>query len=503
MYLTLVRKSDLSIPNNPIPWFNTLEKDQVIFVFPLSLLERNDYYLSIRDQFGSINHHTYAKQTLVKETAARKPEFDASGKLNVSVQKIAAPTVYTSDLNALPRSPEYTKWLPTGFNEVMFWEPIDLGMCIEVWLHSGGSDKMYRTRVQNILDDSSILKRIPVFTKNIYSDIKDTNLRYKGCYDNKLIEYYKSLKGPFCRSDMYIGNSASMYSKPKESIVWRILHLDGLKGIAYNCKVDNDIIKYVRNPDLLMWFINQQELEYMQFFADGKKNGKSDTQLNEEFKQKYIVEQPNYPPFRFNFTDDPKFVIQTNKSSPFYGIVKIIIDQMERDLEYALYGHRPTDEEYFDDLIKVYDSIQENYGRFLELVKVIYRRIGETQGALVSYVLLDCLYHPSAKESLIRIENELTEVMKKRPLQKDLDVLMSGNVIEGVTNIEQLDEYVHSYTKSALPGNIHNLILAYKLYLMKVNKLVKFIEEELGNVYKKCHVASLVEKHLSRQTKPN
>lgn len=505
VYLTLVRKSDLEIKNNFIPWFNGPGKDQIIFVFPLSLLERNDYYLSLRDQFGSINHHTYAKQTLVKQTAARKPEIDSRGNLKVSVQKANAPTIFTLDVNTLPRSPEYTQWLPTGFNEVMFWEPIDLKMCIEVWLHPGSSD--YRKYILDTLS-TSILNELPVFTKNTYDNVQKTGggdggdlIRYqKGCYDKKLIDYYKSLKAPFCRSDMYIGNNGAMFYKPKENAVWRISHLNGVKGIAHNCKIDKDIIKYVRNPDLLMWFISQRELEYMRFFAEGKKKGKSSEQLNEEFRQKYILDQPKYPPFRFGFTEDPSLVIQTNKGSPFYGIVQIIVDQMERELEFALSGHQPTHEQHNEDLVKVYDSIQETYGRFLELVKVIYGKVAQKQGILAAYVLLDCLYHPSAKASLDRINEKLKEVLKTRPLQKDLDRLMSGSVIKGVTDIEELDEYVNSYTKSTLPE--HNLILAYKLYLMRINKLVSFIEEELGSVYKQCHTKTLVEKYL-KQTKPN
>ena len=495
VFMTLVRKSDFD-RKNPIFWFNKTDRDQVILVFPLTLLERNDYYLNLRDQFGDINHQTFSKQTLITKKGVKTYKFEErSGEVKdiVPTNKIKI-FPQNPKLDKLLRSPEHVPGLPLGFNEIMFWNPVHLSMCIEIWLHPGGTFG-YNTKATTIINESSILKTRPIIAgTNFYKDIENSKDRLLGCEDDELIEKMKTLRAPFCRSGIFTGYNSHLYT-PSKNIIWRDKHLYLLQNIAYNCGMKEDIIKRIRNPDILTWYIKLIEDEYLYFFLDMKKKGIPNEDMDNEFISLFMRDRETikHPPFSTSLLKGKTEIESINQRSPFYGIVQIIIDQMEKELEMALSGKHLSDTENEEMILDVFYKIRDKYRQFLDMVNIVYNSDKFEQKdfplLLDVFITLECLYEPEAQKAQEQLMDVINSLLRYRLTEAELDEIMNKT---GITEQDVFDEFINRAGINILKKELGENAVKYKLFRQQGEKLITNVDRILNNVNKACKIRKVL-----------
>jgi len=451
IFMTMVREQD-TIEGRTIPWFR---QDHVILVFSLVLMERDDYYFSLRDQFGEMTQHTYSRKTLLTTPYKRMPNLTKSkpGRAGRTSPKFAPKPGRTDrtgrtgtggrirkriiqpkrpiaghNVPLVKANPEHTGG-HAGFNEVMFFGKVPFKLSFEIWYNP----KMLlvsQNKIHSLLEKHHI--RRPVTTHLHYPEISREQ-RTKHCDDTQLVRSFREdYKAPFCRSKrMYTGtneayNTENTSGIEPDEISWVELPLGSMKKIAHNCGIDQDLIDQTINPDLLTYHIHQKENEYLKFFASQKRRGVTQDKTEKEFRRKFILPDDEivYPPFsssRFPATllmDEDEV---HNMQSPFHGFIQLVLKYLEAEVTDALTGF-PDGDKKIDESIRLYEEIQYRYGDSLDLIKFLYNSIYmESESFLEMFEVVDKLYRTKNRGILNDISSEFAYQLEMQNKMGDHD----------------------------------------------------------------------------------
>lgn len=303
----------------PVMWKDSLS---IMLVFPLSLLERDDYYFSLRDQFGFMTKHSYARESLVR------------GKL--------------PPINFDPEMASKVGMIKYASNEVVFREEIPLdGYLLEIWIPGpkaqfvipGGGNydpqhtKIKTQMIKDLLRKHNLQGKVSVKQVDFFPSRKQLLAK---C-DPESVADSKKYKGFFCRSTGHMVDYLDIVDKSKlVKETWQFAtHLDTKRKIALNCGIPESEVNKIYNPDLIDSDISTMENSFITFITELKKRGLTDKQVDEELR-KAIPPQKYLPPF----DDGPPLPEGTpsdlNELDPFYRLVSLITQFVEEEIQYAI-----------------------------------------------------------------------------------------------------------------------------------------------------------------------
>lgn len=325
VYMTLVRDNERQ---KDISWF---KPDNIILVFSIALLDRNDYYLSLRDQFGEMTSHTYTKKTIGKV-----PKINFNPELDTYVVH--------------PNEDMHT----TGLNEIMFFEKVPLAFLQEVWIphtdlikgnYLASDDKIKwnwtkeRTLdiVRPILDYHNytvpikVLKKFPNYPSPLI----------KGCNDKTLMNNQKVYETPLCRSNRYfIREKSTLFGDEIQNVdipMNRDISLANKKKIASNCGIPKKVIQETNSKDLLNYYIIQKEKEYINFIIN---HPVRNPENEKKFREFYMRGPKRYhPPFSRPYTN--KLDAEINAYDPFRDMTQDFLAYAEKELQNSIRNKVP------------------------------------------------------------------------------------------------------------------------------------------------------------------
>lgn len=422
VYFGLIRRSDIG---KKLTWFDS---NQVILVFSLALLDRNDYYISLRDQYGDMTRHTYTKQTI-----ERFPNVN-----------------YNPDVGSHWRNDSL------GMNEVMFFEKIPLSFLFEVWLpHTDGMDYHLLNNTSLILDAKNDLSpKVSMLGKPIRftNEIPQMGQILMDCNSDQSI-----YEAPFCRSSMYFGGSERLNSiNTDTSHLDRVTTLAEKKKIALNCGIPPEIVHQSKNQDYLNYLIRQKESEYLTFLEKNKLTPENE----KKFREMYRTERKYYPPFEKEIEGYSDREI--NESDPFHGLVMKFISFIENEVSLAMKTEEPNlekKEEYRKDLSNsVFESDDPSFlymyygpNKPLELEKNV-------KSMKLFLDTIDRLYDPKNKDAL----KKAYEIQKEYEL--DFDFLLMQRSMFPSENTKEV--------KKAVLENKRKIYELVNKFRQKVNTLL-------------------------------
>jgi len=438
VFLTLVRKAE---ENTTIRWQTPVS---IMLVFSLALLERDDYYLSLRDQYGDMTGQSYSRKYIAGSNKI-KPFPD----INFDPEILSA----HSDPNLLVKY---------AANEVVFKEEIPIKYITEVWIPGSGSTfisytegggTVIRDKVLGIIKkytsrlSLTFQKQLPVLEQAKYPIRSAPNLKLCTVKD---IQDSKKYKASFCRSTRSMYNRVSM-DNPEEFRThhWQsAVPLSTTKKIAINCGIDPGIVNRTNNPDILDQLILEKEEEELEFLQDNysEKNPRAiDAEYRKRYLGKYVFEPPfTHQPFSDGRPDgmsDREIDIQ----SPFYEIVDFILAFVEFELDYAIKNKQfaMTKQEVIDHVSafeEQYHSVN-GWGRTFisDLLSAYFEdSIGRKESTKIEMfqAMNDLVYLFNDKDTLTRLASEIRETGSREGLTFDDLLAMYGSRI--VSEIKRL-----------------------------------------------------------------
>lgn len=403
IYMSLVFDHDAAA-NKRIHWFESKGKKQCILVFSVALLDRNDYYFSLRDQFGTMTTHSYTKQYLDKVPKIRfNPELETS--LGIVGEN-------------------ETLVLHAGLNEIMFFEKVSLAFLEEIWLSPSNTDTI--APPPSILGSFSVPIRKSV---TYFPFIKSV----KGCDNPALLEEQQKYQGLFCRNERIfgIGNFALPFADPSNFGFSRYSSLSTLKKIASNCfGISKSEIDAATNRDHIYILIRKSEERLLkQWLEDRKKGIKfAEERLREALSRRKKV---YLPPFLEQYSSEPDKEIDTRDF--FYEIINNILELSQDELKYAIENDLPS----VNNVIKLLQKREEKAKKLLSdhrtkiyLWYLIYYGVEDyIMNSVKSkekgnfYKVLECIV--SKTETILKGAAETRLVKEIDPMVKEIVKLVS------------------------------------------------------------------------------
>lgn len=362
VYLTLVRDSDTG---TPIRWKN---HESIILVFSLALLERDDYYLSLRDQFGNMTGQSYSRDYITKHGL---PDINF-------------------DPEILSKHPGMMAKYAT--NEVVFKEEIPMSYVTEVWVPSKSANVLYPIpinehflkTVENLLESrflrvlKYVVRVIDKYPGHMYSD----NMQM--CSE-KDIQASKVYKASFCKSNQSMRKNYLMQDDTPDTSKnsfythnWQVaVPLSTTKKIALNCGIDPKLVRRYNNQDILNKLIKKKEKEQLQFIIDNSSE-RNPRKIDKEFRERYLGKYKFEPPFVHQQLYPDKSDKEIDITNPFYELVNLIISFTEFELEYAIRN-------------KEFTMTREDVTKHVDAFKKTYREIGSVQKLIITDILISYL----------------------------------------------------------------------------------------------------------------
>lgn len=486
VYMMLMTDRDFG---KKIGWF---QPTNVMLVFPLSLLERDDYYFSYHDQFGDMNRNTFSRKSIVN---SKKTNFNPDLAMYKSKDSV-------------------------GTNEIMFQEKIPMDMCVEVWIPDG-SDKtiefarfQLRTDFQKdyVFGLASKLGRPITYTNKVLP----RKQLLDWCDNQDRMQAQKIFKPSFCRSSPYLGDTG-FFDKDMdvdELPLNRYTTLAEKKKIALNCGIDPELVRITNNQDLLNEYIQERETDFIDHIG---LHGLDTHEKEREYRELYGGHKEKYePPFTKQipgYTDS-----EINAKDPFDDIIQEYIRYTEREIQEAMKHKNP--EKLFKEK-KTYDNIfrkgvVSKYEDKMDFVHAFNIGLREDRDTFESYRFkteitfraLDALYE-KGNESLLQQAKEYYKTNK--PSIKNLtEFLMKLNEDLELINEEISTKHLKLERKEYFPldyETIENAIFSEdpkipRDVIKKVMDLMKeraFVMERLKFLYKDFHIFVLnLTDHLFR-----
>ena len=352
VFLTLVYDFD---KGNDILWKNDTS---IMFVFSLALLERDDYHISLRDQYGRLTHHSYSRNYIMKH------DFPRINFNPTSLHKHDISYVYAD-------------------NEVVFKEEIPIDYVIEVWIPI--ESKISKSVIEAMLKEHNL--DITVRATNTYPTINKT-LTYKKCNPKSIAES-KKYKSPFCRSSGNMHVNLTYFDRDdSKSGIWTLgaIPLSTKKKIALNCGIPSEEVKKINTHDALDSLLNFRETYELIYLTENAEKHREqqkpvrtiDPEYREEFLDNADVEFKFEPPFYHQpISNHPSFKgvkdEDIDKKYIFSDFVNLVMQFLEDDLTYAI--EHDTFDMSREDILKRLDMFMEKYTSLKGLEKMLISRV--------------------------------------------------------------------------------------------------------------------------------